>query len=166
MFVALVTQVVAAPTASSTTLDEWLTYPCGSGTLNLAAADYEDVDGFAIRVEMPGTLACSAGNEFRFAVAVFAPGTTQALVPDGMLGGYAASGTTAFTLSVAVTTQQQLGLCLMPDPETRLSCALVSSDAAGAVTVTSLDPATTKVTAELSSIAVQPECNTCWSIEA
>lgn len=144
--------------------DEWFTYPCGSGALDLQSTSFEVVAPNVIRVEMPGVLACAAEAKFKFAVATFAPGSSTAYVYPGMLASYDPVGSTAFEAVFAVNKLQQLGVCLMPDQATRLSCALVTADSAGEVTVSKLDTSSTLVVAEMTALTPLPECNACWNV--
>jgi hypothetical protein len=155
---ALLPQPVAAQ-------DDWFTYPCPSGTLDLTSASFEVVAPNVIRVELPGTLACAAGPKYSFAVATFQPGSSVAHVYPGMLAAYDPVGPgTAFTATVAVSKQQQLGVCLMPDPQTRLACVLVTADSSGGVLLSNLDRSRAAVIAEIVPYTPQPECNACWNI--
>jgi len=144
--------------------DTWFTYPCASGTLELESVSLEVVAPNVIRVEMPGSLGCAAEGKYRFAVATFAPGESAAYVYPGMLGAYDPVGSTTFDAVVALNKQQQLGVCLMPDPSTRLSCALITADSVGAVSVSNLDTSSTLVIAEIVELRPQPECNACWNL--
>ena len=144
--------------------DAWFTYPCASGTMHVESVTYEVAAPNAIRVELPGSLPCSAEGKYRFAVATFTPGATTAQIYPGMLGAYNPVGATEFVAAVGIRKQEQLGLCLMPDSQTRLSCALISIDSNGVVSVSSLDAGDTAVIGELSGLTPQPECNTCWSV--
>ena len=144
--------------------DPWFTYPCTAGAFDLGSADFEVAAPNVIRVKIPGTLACATDGKYRFAVATFTPGSSVAYVYQGMLGSYDPVGSTTFEAIVAVNKQQQLGICLMPDPSTRLSCALITADSAGAIDVSNLDTSTTYVIAEIVGLTPQPECNACWNV--
>jgi hypothetical protein len=144
--------------------DTWHTYPCPSGTLEVGSATFEVVAPNMIRVDLPGTLACATSGQYRFGVATFFPDDTIAFVYQGMLGAYDPEGSTTFTAAFAVTPQYPLGVCLMPDPDTRLACALITVDSAGAASVSTLDITSTPATAEIMGGRVQPECNACWNV--
>jgi hypothetical protein len=154
---------LAQPVPQSGSSD-WPTYPCGSGTLQGGAAVSQEIEPGAYRVEMPGTLECSADPKLKFAVATFAPDDTRAYVYDGMLASYASAGSTSFHVSVALAKGQKLGVCLMPDPQTRLSCVLIDADSLGTLSISSLNPATTYVIAGITPDEPHPNCNTCWRL--
>ena len=154
-----------APPRPAVASDLWMTHPCPSGRLHVEAVTIEVAEPQVLRVELPGSLACSAADKYRFAAAIFMPGASTATVYESMLGAYSPVGTTEFVASFGMRKQQQqLGVCLMPDPQTRLSCALISIDALGDVTVSSAEPDSQVVTAELSGFSPLPECNSCWRV--
>jgi hypothetical protein len=156
--------LVVAPPLPAAAQEPWLGYPCPSGTLELQSITYEVAAPGVIRVELPGSLPCSAEGKFSFAVATFVPGDHTALVYDGMLGAYNPVGTTGFVAAIGMEKGQELGVCLMADPVTRLSCVRVSIDSLGGGMAASLDRTRAMVVAEPTGMHPQPECNVCWSI--
>jgi hypothetical protein len=155
---------LALPQPATAGADPWFTYPCESGSMRLDSITFEAATPDVVRVGVPGSMPCSAGSKYRFAVAAFAPGDTTALIYPGMLGSYNPVGPTEFVAVVAMTKQQQLGVCLMADPQTRLSCVLLSIDSTGEALASSLDTRRTTVVGQVSALRPTPECNACWSL--
>lgn len=153
---------VTAPAPA--TLDDWQPYPCQSGTLRLDAFQHEAIQPNLMRVVVPGELACSAGPEYRFGVAIFNVEDVYAFIPRTMLGVYAPAGMTTFHASVGVRFGQELGMCLMSGPQTLLSCAKVGVDPDGLVALKALDHGNLPASAEVVDVGPYPECNTCWIV--
>jgi hypothetical protein len=141
----------------------WESYPCPSGSLK--ADQSTSVPGQYVAI--PGVLDCGVPQPGpRFAVAVFEPGAATGYIHSGLLGNYASpTGPTTFTVYGDIwgeTSAADVGVCLLTDEHTRLSCVRVSRD----LTVTPMSTSDSLVTRK---IAVKgggnlPNCGVCWRL--
>jgi hypothetical protein len=148
----------------------WQQYPCPGGGLDAGMATAMPRNSGAILVTVPGEVECGVKEPGpQFAVAVFTPNSGSGAIyrPETMLAYAHPEGPTTFRLLGNVSDGLVVGLCLMTDEMTRLSCILVKrrSDAVQVSGLATTDPLVSgPVQLVPGGYGPEPACAGCWSL--
>jgi hypothetical protein len=120
--VMVVLAMLTGVTAASAGTPVWKPYPCFTGELRAADSRVDSIPqpGYAI-VDIPGIMDCVVSDpDARWALGVWKPGQNWGDVSPNSIRPYEPGDHTKFDALKYI--QQDAGVCLMPDPNTKLSC--------------------------------------------
>ena len=157
---------LAFAAVSPATASAWNQYPCTSGRLN--AADFA-LGPPGPDIAFPGEVDCGVSMfGSQFVVAVFEADRDYGYYHHDLLHDYLFKGDkTTFDVNGRFMMRDKLvntGLCIMPDPNTRLSCVVFSPTTMNVKPMSTSDPMVTKAVREADSTDTEPNCGTCWRV--